>query len=71
MASLLSKIGVAGAITYGQGIDHGCEGKMGYPSKLHADRTLTLKRHKKGAVTAYRCKTCDLWHVGSRMAAKW
>lgn len=70
MASLLSRIGVAGVQPMGADFDPGCHGKMGYSVKAYADNAVAFRRHRKGAITVYRCPTCDLWHVGSRMGNK-
>ncbi len=45
-----------------------CQGKFCFPSHNAAHATISdkLKNH----VTAYRCRSCNQWHVGQTLKAK-
>jgi uncharacterized protein with PIN domain len=44
-----------------------CEGKVRYPNRFAAEKSLGLRRRKRKRVTViYRCPFCRGWHKGGQ-----
>ena len=47
-------------------IERACTSKAGFVSRAEARSLLRHGRHVDGSMDPYRCRFCELWHLGHR-----
>ena len=47
-------------------VERACTSKAGFVSRAEARALLRHGRHVDGSMDPYRCRFCELWHLGHR-----
>ncbi len=50
-------------------VERGCTSKSAFVSRREASTIARHGRHRDGSLKPYRCRFCELWHLGHRRDA--